>query len=152
MGRIKWIISSLFLLVAGILLIYMNPESLKKRNIMGFYTEEFQGIVIDKFVNVANNSYKQIVIQNIDDSETMVVSTPRNNEDIFSLVSIDDTIVKKKNTLKIILSNNSKREVLEIECCNFFSFYSRKNYPKCYTSEELSYYLGDKLSYYFKER
>ncbi len=147
MVRIRWAISIFFVIIVFVIAIYMNPEALRKRQIMNFYRSSIHGVVVDKYINVENHSNKQIVIQDFNDKTTNFILTPNNNEDIYSLITKNDTIVKNENSLNIVISNY-KKETISIECCSFFTFFVRKAHPKCYSSQELSYYSNHKFSYY----
>ncbi|PXX95745.1 hypothetical protein DF185_21880 [Marinifilum breve] len=99
---------SIILIIGCIILVFINPFSLKKRSYQGFYRSTYKAEVINKYIDRNTRQELFIRVVNIESRDSFYFHSLNDNEGIYKLVEIGDTLQKVGNSYYVLIKNKSK--------------------------------------------
>lgn len=121
----------IILIVIFPLMISFSPSFLNQWKIRKFYYKEFNGVVVSKFIDRKNHSIKKIFIECDRKNSRKYVLTPNSNYDLYDLVEVGDTLIKKRESYDILKFYETV-DTITIECRNDYVFFSQREIPVYY--------------------
>lgn len=111
--KVKYIIGIFLISPVVFLLIYslFIPSGLCQLTI-DFKKANYQGVLIDKYIDRENHGTKTLIIKVKDENIALIL--PRDTINLFEYVLIGDTITKKIDEDYIIVSRNNTRKKAKI--------------------------------------
>jgi len=95
-------------IIAIAIFIYFNPFFIIKRSEKKIFKETFSATVEDKYFTIKDRRRKFIVLKELESDRTFNYFTLNNNAEIFEIVELSDTIIKKVNSFEISIRNCGK--------------------------------------------
>ena len=103
----------LIIVVFGLLLVlFFNPFALEKRGVSKYYKEYYTASVTNKYYDFMTRQDRIIEVKNVETGVPFSFCTLNDNEFIYDVVEIGDTIRKLENSFYIIIKNGKK----EVKC------------------------------------
>lgn len=98
----------LIIIIVVTLFAYFNPFLLEKRSQKRLYENGFSAVVINKYFTIKESQRRIIILNECETHKEFKFFTLNNNEEIFDVVEIGDTIIKIPDTFEIIIRNDTK--------------------------------------------
>lgn len=119
MGIIKWpkwyILLSVLFIIIFFIYHFKSPSIIRSEKINRDVLLAFNGVVLDKYIDVINHNYKTCLIHANNDTIKVLLDFDRSG--LYSYINEGDSIIKRSGTPKIIVIRNniSKEFVLRYE-------------------------------------
>ncbi len=127
-------IKALVTIIIALIFIFVNfykktshlEEDFFQKLVVKYYLMEFEGVVMERFVDEKNHGYRKVVFRNTNKKQD-VLFLDFENDDIFNSFHVGDTIFKEPNTLNFLIKRNSEKFIKKF---NFEYYVDRDDYDE----------------------